>query len=126
MATQVAAAKAETKTQGTTATKRDRHSWATHFDGGKDERLEVRLEHRRDGTWKTLVKHVAGSGKNKKTARGGTEMHTDEKAACAAYDKAVTTAEKAGWRRHEGRGGFAARPDAFTLATLPKPATNKK
>lgn len=111
----------ETKVQG----KRERRSWAVVMEDGAGARLEVRLERRKDG-WRTLARHVVGSGKARKVARGVTEQHADEASAKAAQAKVVAAAEKSGWKRREARGGgFVGKPDAFTLATLPKPASKK-
>ncbi len=51
--------------------KKERRSWSVRFEGGKDEGLEVRLERRRDGTWRTLGIHTTETGKTRKHARGG-------------------------------------------------------
>jgi hypothetical protein len=132
MATQQTTSKAEAKLDTTLAdqvnaqmqtpaTKKERRSWSVRLEGGKDERMEVRLERRKDG-WRTFALHSTGAAKNRKHARGETKMHADERSARAAWDALTAAAIKTGWRRRESRGGgFAARPDAFTMATLPKP-----
>jgi hypothetical protein len=105
---------------------KERRSWSVALDGGKDERLTVALEKRRDGTWRTFARVTVGTGKARKHVRGATAQHADERQGRAAQEALVARATKDGWRRREPRGGgFAARPDAFTLATLPKPTAKK-
>jgi len=112
-----------TTAQPTPTTTKERRSWTARYDGTtKDERCEVRLEKRRDGSWRTYVRVTTGSGKARKHTRGATEHHADEKTARVAFERAQTVATKTGWTRREATtGGFTARPDAFDLAHLPKP-----
>lgn len=102
-----------------------RRTWTVALDGAAGERLDVRLEHRRDDTWRTFARLVHGSGKAKKVTRGATTAG-DQKAATAARDAIVTAAAKGGWTRREAKGGFAGRPDAFDLAHLPRPTAQAK
>ena len=112
-----------TTAQPTPTTTKERRSWTARYDGTtKDERCEVRLEKRRDGSWRTYVRVTTGSGKGRKHTRGATEHHADEKTARVAFEQAQAVAVKTGWTRREAKtGGFAARPDSFDLAHLPKP-----
>jgi uncharacterized protein involved in type VI secretion and phage assembly len=107
------------------AEKKERRSWSVVLGDAAGSRLEARLERRRDGSWRTLARHVVGSGKSKRIARGASETHADEKSARAAQEKLVATALKQGWTRRESRAGFSAKPDAFDALHLPKPAAKK-
>lgn len=68
--------------------------------------------------------HRAG----KKNSRGASAEHaTTVEQARTAVEKLAAAAEKAGWKRREERGGgFARRPDAFALDSLPKPGKSAK
>ena len=104
---------------------RERRSWAVQLEDAAGARLVARLEKRKDGRWRTGAVHVVGTGKSKKVARGASAEHADEAPAKEAPAKLVAAAEKAGGKRCEPRGGFASKPDVFTLETLPKPKARK-
>lgn len=105
--------------------KRERRSWTSILTDEAGNRLEARLEKRRDG-WRTRVTHIIGTGKKAKRERGITEDHATKLEAEAAQSKVVEAALKSGWKRRESKHSFAAKPDAFTFASLPKPAKAKK
>jgi hypothetical protein len=60
-----------------------------------------------------------GADGKKERVPGASSQHDDLAAAQAYIDKAATAAEKLGWKRKSG--GFTAKPDAFSLESLPKP-----
>jgi hypothetical protein len=104
--------------------KRERRSWSTVLIDGSGSRLAVRLEKRKDG-FKVLALHVTGTGKKKAVTRGATSTHAAEADAKKAQETIVEAALKSGWAKTTPRGGFESKPDAFTLASLPKPKAKK-
>jgi hypothetical protein len=105
---------------------KERRTFGAGFVDAAGNRLEVYMQKRADGSFRTYVRHVAITGKGKSAkrsiTRGASETHADEKSARAAWERAQSAAEKTGWSRKERRAGFAAKPDEFDLASLPKPA----
>ncbi len=73
----------------------------------------------------TFSEHVVvgadGKAKSGKRERGASEAHATFASAEKWVTKAEAAAEKAGWKRKAGPGGFVRQPDAFTLANLPAP-----
>lgn len=99
---------------------RSRRNWSARFDDATGTaHLEVRLERKKTG-WKSYVKHTVGNGKDHVVQRGASERHADERAARAAFERACAAAVAAKWQRRASRA-FRSAPDAFTLASLPKP-----
>jgi hypothetical protein len=84
---------------GDSEVKKERRGWTERFDGAKDECLEIRLEHRRDGSWRTYGRPAIGAGKARKHARGATQLHTAEATARTAHDALIAAALRAGWRK---------------------------
>lgn len=82
---------------------------------------------RKDGTWSSYVSHRQMKDKKLvKSSRGATNSHDSLAEAKAEIEKGVKEATKAGWtERKGGGGGFKARPDTFSLGSLPKPAKAK-
>ena len=79
-------------------------------------RLEVWVEKRKTDIV-TFVRHRA-TAKSRAT-RGATTVHKSVEEARAAMATLATSAEKAGWKRSESRGGYAARPHSIDAAHLP-------
>ena len=107
------------------ANTKERRAWSTSLIDGADNRLIVRLE-KRPKDWRVQVVHQEGSGKQAKRSRGASAIHTDEKAGRAAVVKLITAAKKQGWKDAPVRGGFAAKPDAFSATALPAPKGGRK
>ena len=101
-----------TKT-GPAADTKEPHTLAVTLLGEAGKVLRVTASRRRDG-WNTFaVERKKGSDGKKTSERGATAKHADLATA------RVAEVVKRGWIRSERRGGFAARPDSFSLATLP-------
>jgi hypothetical protein len=107
-----------------TEKKRERRSWSTVLIDGSGSRLAVRLEKRKDG-FKVMALHITGTGKKRAVTRGATSAHSAEAEAKKAQEAIVEAALKSGWAKTTPRGGFESKPDAFTLASLPKPKAKK-
>jgi hypothetical protein len=120
----------ETKVQA----KRERRSWAVVMEDGAGGRLEARLERRRDG-WRTLARHVTGTGKARKVARGVTEQPRGRgigqgspgQGGRRRREERVEAAGVAGWRLrgqarrvHPGRGS---RGPTYVLRSHPPRAS---
>jgi hypothetical protein len=89
---------------------KERRSWTARFEDGAGARLEVRAERRRDGTARTFVKHVVGTGKSRKSARGATATHATVEAARTAMEQLAASARRPvdaargpRWLRREAR-----------------------
>ena len=106
------------------AAAKPRSLWSTRLIDPAGNSLEVRLEHRRSGSWRVSAYYTKGTGKSAAHSRGASSSHAEERAARAASDLLVATALKGGWTKKESVAR-AARPDAFTVAALPKPAAKK-
>jgi hypothetical protein len=74
--------------------------------------------------WKTSVQLRKVEGrKTVLISRGASADHTTYAQARKALDAHAVQAAKDGWKRVASRaGGFAAKPDAFTVKALPQPA----
>jgi hypothetical protein len=108
-----------TKTTAEAGTTKEPRTMTVTLVGEGGKVLRVTASRRRDG-WSTFAVERRKASDGKKTSeRGATERHADLAAARVAMDRIVAEAAKRGWVRSERRGGFAPRPDAFSLATLP-------
>ena len=116
--------KAKTAEEPKAKPRAEQKVWGVYLTDPAGGELAVFVERTKAG-WRSCARHATGAGKNRKLSRGASAQHSDEKAARAAQASLVATAEKAGWKRREARPGFAPRPDAFTAASLPKPAAKK-
>ena len=80
---------------------------------------------RRDGTVGTYVTHriLKADGKVKESKRGETKDYASVAEARKAFDAGVAVAVKRGWQEKQPGlvGGYKAKPDSFTLETLPEP-----
>ena len=86
-------------------------------------RLRI-VAQRKGGTAITLV---ATTDADKKTVRGMTEAHESFEAATAHLAVLTAKAEKAGWKRGAAAGGYAAKPDVFSvMPTAPQLHPAKK
>lgn len=103
--------------------KKERKSWSVRLEDGSGSMLRVAASKRGDGTARTQVIHTTRDGKKKVNTRGATEQHATLELAKTAQAKIVAKAVAMGWRKTETRRGFEAKPDQFSVETLPKPAT---
>jgi hypothetical protein len=101
--------------------KAGRKSFSTRLDGEAGATLRVFTVVRKDGAV-TYAIHTTGPKGARKSVRGATSQHPTVEAARTAADRIVAEAEKrGGWRKAQrGGGGFAVKPDAFSLDSLPK------
>lgn len=101
-------------------------SFVRTVTSGKDS-LTFRADIRKNGSVKSHVIHRTTDGKTVTTKRGATVEYADLSAAKAAFDEGVKAAIKQGWQEPKlGGGGYVAKPDAFTLNSLPAPKNAKK
>jgi hypothetical protein len=89
---------------------------------GATQRLQVNaIANKNDWSCYILLQEVGADKKLKTIQRGATERVADLTEAQAYVAKVVKQAVKDGWKVPEGPKGFEARPDTFTLKTIPKP-----
>jgi hypothetical protein len=87
-------------------------------------RLTLMAVRRRDGSGASFA--TTTDIETKKTTRGMTETHESFDVAQAAIARRADEAEKLGWSRRMSKGGFAARPDAFSAIPTPKTGKAKR
>jgi hypothetical protein len=91
----------------------------------KSEELQFIAAVRKDGTVSSYVNYrlKGADGKVTETKRGASSVHPTMAVAQKALDAAVTQALALGWAKRQPGGGrgVSTKPDAFTLAALPKP-----
>ncbi len=128
MATQVQeTTKATTKATTGEAQPKAPRSFSTALHGPEGEVLRVVAVFRKDGGARTFVVHSTtkdAKGKRVNT-RGATQTWPSGDAAVKAVERVAQEAIKKGWARSQRVAGFAARPDAFSLDTLPVPKPTK-
>lgn len=81
---------------------------------------------RKNGTVRFFVNHRENDEKGKlsKSTRGASIDYDSLEAAKAQIESGVKAALKQGWQERKASGGggnFTRKPDAFTMANLPKP-----
>jgi len=85
---------------------------------------------KKDGKVETYIVHreLNADGKLKLSKRGATTIHENMDSAKATVETGVKVAIKSGWqeKKSSGGGGYKARPDSFTLDTLPSPTKAAK
>ena len=110
-----------------TETTKQPRSMSVALRSGDKETLRIVAVFKKDGTATTYVIHSVKDPKGKpQNTRGGTEQHPTADAAKKAVERLAKEAEKRGWKRGARRAGFQAKPDAFTVDNLPKPAVSSK
>lgn len=88
-------------------------------DGGRT--LRFLATRRKDGTWKSRASLIVRTG-GKIVSRdpGASATHANREEAEKAINAAVDIAiKKQGWQKRRGGGGFAQKPDTFSLKNLP-------
>lgn len=89
---------------------------------GKAQRLQINaIKNKADWSCYILLQEVGADKKLKTLQRGATERVADLAKAQAYIAKVQAQAVKDGWKVPEGPKGFEAKPDSFSLKTLPKP-----
>jgi hypothetical protein len=101
-------------------------SYSVTLRGADGATLQLVALRKADGTASSYAIHStkAASGK-RNSERGATQQHASFDAARAAVEKVATEAAKRGWVRKPRTAGFAAKPDAFSLANLPAAGAEK-
>jgi hypothetical protein len=100
-------------------------SFVRSVTSGKDS-LTFRADIRKNGSIKSHVIHRTTDGKTVTTKRGATVEYPNLDAAKAAFDEGIKAALAKGWSEPKlGGGGYVAKPDAFTLSSLPAPKNKK-
>lgn len=101
---------------------------------GKDQRVQAYATAGKAGFAFIVVHQELTDGVNRKGAAvkvwktissGARQTFADAAAAETAVNAAADALLKRGWSQPEGPRGFSAKPDAFTLKTLPAPRKSK-
>lgn len=111
-----------TPTTQAAATPKPRTSIIRTLTNGAAGRLQINaIRNKNDWSCYVVSQEVGKDKKLKTLARGASERVADEAEAQAYVTKAVAAATKLGWQVPEGPKGFEAKPDSFSLTSLPKP-----
>jgi len=99
-------------------------TFGTTLSDGKRTQLRCGAAMRKDGRYNAFVTLIERdeAGKVKESKRGASATLANFAEAQEYVSAAVKKAISEGWTKRRGGGGFVAKPDAFGLENLPKPA----